>query len=384
MNREVNLTKRIRLADGSTRFCPAVLAANGRVKPDYVLVDGKPEHHPEGRYYVDWTDGERRVRRSVGTDANAASAARHRQEQVLASKAAGIQIIEPLGTSKSLVASVAIYLDEIASTKKPKTHAAYKTALDYFTESCTKASVQEIQRADLLKFSAFLRGKKLAARTVANKFENVMSFLKAQGIRGLVGKNDWPKYTEEEPEIYPQEELGAFFKACNRRELVCFKTFLMTGFREQEIMHLSWRDVNFKHSTIRVSHKPDFNWTPKAYKVREVPAPDSLMALLKDWNTTRDRACVLVFPNGDCNPDGHLLRQCKDVAERAELNSDDFWLHKFRATFATWHLWAGVDLRTVQLWMGHTDMESTLRYLKPNRSQEVRDKVNLTFENHSK
>jgi len=29
--------------------------------------------------------------------------------------------------------------------------------------------------------------------------------------------------------------------------------------------------------------------------------------------------------------------------------------------------------------MGHTDMESTMRYLKPNRSQAVREKVNEIF-----
>ncbi len=41
---------------------------------------------------------------------------------------------------------------------------------------------------------------------------------------------------------------------------------------------------------------------------------------------------------------------------------------------------AGVDLRTVQQWMGHTDVESTMRYLKPNRSQVVHEKVNLMFD----
>ncbi len=45
----------------------------------------------------------------------------------------------------------------------------------------------------------------------------------------------------------------------------------------------------------------------------------------------------------------------------------------------TWSLWAGVDLRTVQQWLGHSDMESTMRYLKPSRSQQVRDKVNEIF-----
>jgi integrase/recombinase XerD len=54
-------------------------------------------------------------------------------------------------------------------------------------------------------------------------------------------------------------------------------------------------------------------------------------------------------------------------------------LHKFRATFATRCLWVGVDRRTVQLCLGHSDMESNMRYLKPSRSQQVRDRVNEIF-----
>ena len=74
-----------------------------------------------------------------------------------------------------------------------------------------------------------------------------------------------------------------------------------------------------------------------------------------------------------------LYREASAIAERAELNPENFWLHKFRATFATRCLWAGVDLRTVQQWLGHSDMESTMRYLKPSRSQQVREKVNEIF-----
>ena len=49
------------------------------------------------------------------------------------------------------------------------------------------------------------------------------------------------------------------------------------------------------------------------------------------------------------------------------------------ATFATLSLWGGVDVRIVQQWLGHSDMESTMRYLKPSRSQQVRNKVNEIF-----
>jgi integrase len=38
-----------------------------------------------------------------------------------------------------------------------------------------------------------------------------------------------------------------------------------------------------------------------------------------------------------------------------------------------------LDLRTVQQWLGHSDMESTMRYLKPSRSQQTRERVNEIF-----
>ena len=90
MNRQVNLTKRIRTSNG-LRYCPVVISPNGRLKPDYVLIADKEERHAEGAYYLEWYEGSRRLRRSVGKDAATAAARRHRQEQILASKAAGIK-----------------------------------------------------------------------------------------------------------------------------------------------------------------------------------------------------------------------------------------------------------------------------------------------------
>src|SRR6202451_3411581 len=134
----------------------------------------------------------------------------------------------------------------------------------------------------------------------------------------------------------------------------------------------------FRPSTVRVSHKPDVGWTPKAYKEREIPIPAKLAKSLRTWKA-KSNGCNLVFPTAGCNPKLNFLDDLKAVAERAKLDKDNFWLHKFRATFATRCLWAGVDLRTVQQWLGHFDMESKMRYLKPSRSQHVREKVNEIF-----
>jgi integrase/recombinase XerD len=383
MNREVNLTKRVQTPHG-WRYCTVVLSANGRVKPDLVLVNGKQESHKEGAYYLEWREGSKRVRLSVGKDAADASARRQRKEAELNAVNNGVSVV-PDGQNgrRSIGVAFAEFLEETKLTKKPKTPktlAAYSTTLSYFVESCHKLNLEDIDRRDLLKFCAFLRDEKeQAPRSVYNKFENVMTFLKAQGIRGLVGKSDWPRFTEEEPEIYEQEELDKLFAACDAEEGLWYEFFLMTGMREQEAMYCYWSDVNFAASTVRVSHKPDRGWTPKAYKEREIPIPTKLMKSLKAWKAKSDKPCALVFPTAGCHPKLDFLDGLKAVAERAKLDKENFWLHKFRATFATWSLWAGVDLRTVQQWLGHSDMESTMRYLKPSRSQHVRDKVNEIF-----
>jgi integrase/recombinase XerD len=380
LSKEVNLTKRVQTPKGM-RYCPVVLSPNGRVKPDLVLVNDKPEKHPEGAYYLEWREKGRRVRLSLGKDAQDAAARRQRKEAELNALNNGVPVLPKHDDGhRSVAAAVTQFLEETELTKKPKTLAAYTTALNYFTESCRRLYLHEIERHDLLKFSGFLRDqKKQSPRSVYNKFETVMTFLKANGIRGLVGKNDRPRYTEEEPEIYEQEELDKLFKACNEEERLWFEFFLMTGMREQEVMHTYWSDVNFTASTVRVSHKPDRGWTPKAYKEREIPIPSKLAKKLQARKAKADKTCGLVFPTAGCNPKLDFLDCLKACADRAKLDKDDFWLHKFRSTFATRCLWAGVDLRTVQQWLGHSDMESTMRYLKPSRNQAVRDKVNDIF-----
>jgi site-specific recombinase XerD len=50
-----------------------------------------------------------------------------------------------------------------------------------------------------------------------------------------------------------------------------------------------------------------------------------------------------------------------NLAKRAGVA--DAELHSFRRTYATTLLRKGVDIRTVQMLLGHSDIESTMRYL---------------------
>lgn len=379
-NREVNLTKRIATPHG-WRYCPVVLSANGRIKPDVVIVKGQEERHPEGAYYLEWRAGSKRVRLSVGKVAVDADAKRQRKEAELNAANHGVTIVADRPRHRSTTSAVTDYLEETRlAGKKKRTLSAYSKALEYFQESCPKLHLEDIERKDLLQFSAFLREEKeQSPRSTYNKFEILMTFLKAQNIRGLVKKTDWPRFVEEEPEIYEKSDLKKLFAACSVEELLWFEFFLMTGEREQEVTYSYWTDVNFSGCTVKVSHKLERGWTPKAYKEREIPVPKKLIQRLKVAKKKANANCPLIFPTAGCNPKLDFLDCLKAVAKRANLNPENFWLHKFRATFATWSLWAGIDLRTVQLWLGHKDIESTMRYLKPARSKKVRSKVNRIF-----
>jgi len=133
MNRDVNLTKRVQTSKG-LRYCPVVLAANGRVRPDLVTVNGKEERHPEGAYYLEWWAGSKRIRLSVGKDASDANARRLHKEAELNAVNNGVTVVPENGQNghRSVAVAVTGFLDETKLTKKPKTYAAYSTALKYF------------------------------------------------------------------------------------------------------------------------------------------------------------------------------------------------------------------------------------------------------------
>src|SRR5215472_6869939 len=67
-----------------------------------------------------------------------------------------------------------------------------------------------------------------------------------------------------------------------------------------------------------------------------------------------------------------MLDHCKAVAKRGGLDEAQFDLKTFRSTHATRTLLAGFDVRTVQYWMGHKSLETTMRYLVPSKEVHAR------------
>jgi hypothetical protein len=80
------------------------------------------------------------------------------------------------------VSATPYFLEETKLTKKPKTLAAYTTALNYFTESCPKLSLEDINRKDLRDGDAVVSGVQFSffLKTAGSSSGSVFAYRKAE------------------------------------------------------------------------------------------------------------------------------------------------------------------------------------------------------------
>lgn len=393
--KRVNVVKYVKIQD-KWRFAP-VVQKNGKIVRDQVRVQGKAASHPEGSYYIEWRENGIRRREPVAHFAELVDRARRKLIELEARKEGLIESNHD-DTSQARVkveAAITEYLQFIEGHRKKRTHLTYRYTLDtLLRQSCRKTYVDQVTREDILQFMTDCYHKKLGKRTVYDKVVVVLQLFKRYGKSGLLESNDWPDYVETIRPIYEAEELEAMFRVASEYEATLIKFLLGSGLRDQEIRFLLWRDIDFKANVVRVTAKPQWGFTPKNWEERAIPIPSGLVERLRKLKSDRDAVpAQLVFPNGRGNPDSEMDMIVKRLAERAKLNCGlcvtehgnkcaegpyctNYFLHKFRHTFATEHLRHGIDIRTLQSWMGHRDIKSTMVYLKGVQSKDALVKVN--------
>jgi integrase len=306
-----------------------------------------------------------------------------------------------------LASAVDIYIERLKKLGRSfKTVREAKRILDLFAAQFPRKAISEITSDDLITHMGFLRERDLGERTISNHIIRITALLRMHKIVDLLGPEEKPQYEEPEVEAYDADQLKALFAAANDQERLRYEFFLSTGLREQEVSNCSWPNIDFKHKLVKVRSKPMAGFKIKDKQERSVPVPDSLIDALKERK--RHSTSTLVFPGPGGKADGHFLRQLKGLALRAGLNCGEcvgkpyrtkkgklkpgrccatnptckVWgLHKFRKTFATMHNEAGVPVTTIQRWLGHSDLATTLRYVAVAdlHSERTRSQVNATF-----
>jgi integrase len=255
---------------------------------------------------------------------------------------------------------------------KPSTLRDYRSNLDaHLLPAFGSMELEAITPAAIETWRASLPG--LSSRT-KNKLLVVMGGVmrRAQHVWGLrsnpvAGVEKHRQRASGDIEVFSPEEVMSLVRAASsEQDAAIFLTAAFTGLRRGELLALRWRDVDFTGSAIRVraSYAAGELTTPKSGKVRSVPmAPDVAEALARlgqrdDW--TRDDDLVFVGLAGDYLDGSALRRRYAAALDRAGLRRLRF--HDLRHTFGT-RMIAKADIRRVQEWMGHADIQTTMRYL---------------------
>jgi integrase len=284
-------------------------------------------HFQKGLYLIEWRAGGKRRRASAGVTAAQALEAQRRKRHELEGRRLGIPGFETAGEEPkkpALHVAVMKYLSEVETLRKPNTYRKYECVLERFIEFFKDhQTIDQISTDNLTSYIiALKKDHSLGANTILHNAVIVAQLLKRLGRPGVTKGLQLPERITPLPREYREADLAKFFKAAYDVEKALYSTFLLTGFREMEVVHLYWSDINFDLQTARVTSKPELGFYPKRWEEREVPIPVKLIELLK---AHRQRpGCKLVFQSPTGNREYHMLNHCKgsrSAPDRTRRNS---------------------------------------------------------------
>jgi site-specific recombinase XerD len=229
----------------------------------------------------------------------------------------------------------------------------------YFGKSPDKLGPNELRT-----YQAYLlRERKLTPGTVVNRVAALRFFfvktLKRNQFRDFL---PYPQDRRRLPTVLSREEVSLLINAAGtlfRRTLLM--TLYGTGMRRSELARLKVSDIDSQRMILRVV-------AGKGGKDRDLPLSPALLETLREyWRWRKPR--LYLFPTRNLRgrldqpiSDKTVWIACSEAARRAGIRKR-VTPHTLRHSWATHLLEAGTDLRTIQVLLGHGDLETTAQYL---------------------
>jgi len=215
------------------------------------------------------------------------------------------------------------------------------------------------------QYQAYLfRKRKLAANSVNQRVGALrFFFIKTLKKTWSTEETPYPKRVIRLPKILSTEEVARLIDSATTP---FYRTILMTlyatGVRRAELAHLKVSDIDSQRMVVHVQGG-------KGRKDRDIMLSPKLLAALREhWRGFERKPKVWLFPGNRWHTADYPITTkvvwlaCRQAATRAGLGHD-IHPHTLRHSFATHLLEAGADLRTIQILLGHRDLEETTIYL---------------------
>ena len=178
-----------------------------------------------------------------------------------------------------------------------------------------------------------------------------------------IADTPYPKKRHRLPTILSQEEVAQLIDAaCTPFHRTILMTLYATGVRDTELTRLKVSDIDSRRMVIHIQGG-------KGRQDRDVMlSPILLDELRTHWRRLRRKSSVWLFPGNRWHTADHpispkvIWQACREAAELAGIRKE-VHPHTLRHCFATHLLEDGADLRTIQILLGHRDLEETTIYL---------------------
>jgi len=367
----------------------------------FVKRDTGGREHWYGRFYVGDSRPKRRIglKRASGSSSGLTRAqAEKKLRQLMEAESLSVAADNRLGIE---VAGVR-YIDHLATVmgRKPSTIADYRYLLrGHFVPFFGERKLDRLDADLIVDYMARKRRDGLAPKTVANHMRFLHGLFDFAVKRGwmatnLVAQLDRPSDPGADPDIRFLElhDVDAVIREVPdddtfvSTDRTIYLTAAMTGLRQGELIALRWQDVDWQAGRLRVRRNyVRGEWgTPKSRRSsRSVPMVDRVAAELERHfqESAYQSDGSLVFPHPDTgNPlDASALRKrFAEAREAAGVRTVRF--HDLRHTFGTRMAAAGVPMRTLQEWMGHRDIQTTMIYADYAPSAHEREMAERAFQ----
>jgi site-specific recombinase XerD len=168
-----------------------------------------------------------------------------------------------------------------------------------------------------------------------------------------------PKKPQKLPVVLSPEEVVQFLGCIeSTKHRAILTTCYAAGLRISEVVSLKPTDIDSQRMVIRVDQG-------KGQKDRYVMLSPTLLKILRSWWRV-DKPRDWLFPGGI--PGRHISKDavemaCQDAHKLSGIRKP-ITPHLLRHAFAVHLLESGVDVRTIQLLLGHRSLATTARYLR--------------------
>jgi integrase len=213
----------------------------------------------KGVFYLSWLQNGQKKYRRVGSDPRLALVEMERQEGILASDNP-TRIVAPWSRptpSVTLADAIDAFLLERKASQNPTSVRRMTKELSNFAETTGRKYLSEVTRADIFTYWSWLKDVRGSApRTIYNRIQTVLTFLKNRGVTRLLSTDEMPQFDEKDVDYYTEnnpDELQRFFAHCDPEQRLAFMFFLYSGCREREVMFACWDDIDFVHKTYTVA-----------------------------------------------------------------------------------------------------------------------------------